>query len=575
MGTFVKLFDTVTITSSSIDNFKTTLKDNIYMPVDKTLRVDIVITHAGRLTRNHGFYLPQKMRDGVSSLLENYGKPILTHHNSHDDPVGRVVDAKYIDTSMGFARDSAIDSTIKDLCKPGIPFVQSLSLIDKLAASELLSDPAYPGLGHILITAEITDPDAIEKILDKRFLTVSIGATSDRAICSICKRDWVEEGPCEHTPGKEYEDALAYIIAGKLNYDEVSFVNVPADTLARVVMVQNGTMQDSIVVEESQQICNVNASFYFTDSSAGGTSMSKVQKTWDSVSKLVALKDSKEEDKIKALTDFLEEFKEDEDACIQEAKDKLAELTPAVIDDLATEPIVIDNAEPVTDDADAKTNEREVSQLAQSLVQTILAGLTGKETPNVQDNTSDKKKVVIDVDIVCEDCKVLNNKLAVLRQELKDICAEFDCAQQAHIDNVKNAKIQLADALIVLDRLGGKQIEDLAKTKTDMVALPLEDLLKKTDASSEALDLEAVLAKVNDGMTQVPADTVDDPTLADAVDQDPSSDDNKDPFKEYRDKYIKIKEQKGFNNAGAYIRNLVSAGLVPNDFNPENEGGSA
>ena len=572
MSTFVKLYDTVTITPNSVDNFKMTVKDNLFASSDSGLLVDIVITHSGRLTRNHGLYLPQKMRDGAATLLENFGKPVLTHHNSHDDPIGRIVDAKYIDTSMGFARDSAVDAAIKDLCEPGVPFVKSLSLIDKLSKSDLLGDPTYPGLGHILVTAKITDSKAIEKILDKRYLTVSIGATSDRAICSICKQDWVEEGPCEHTPGKEYEDALAYIIAGKLNYEEVSFVNVPADALARVVMVQNGTVQDSIVVEESQQICNVNASFCFTDENIGGTSMSKVQKAWKKVLELVALEDSKEEDKIKALKDFLEEFKENRDASVQEAKDKLAELTPVVIDD---ETVVNDNDNPTIVDADVKANELVVSQLARSLVQKLLADL--KETTDVQDNTVEEENIVVNDDsIACENCKVLNNKLTVLRQELKDIHSEFDCAQQAHVDDIKNAKMQLADTLVLLNLLSGTKIEDIKKAKADSAALPLKELFKLKDTLEKNLDLDTILAKVNDGMSNVPDTLVDDPTLNSEGNQDPTTlSDNESETKEYILKYNKIKDKFGFSRAVAFINQLVSAGLVPNDFNPENEGGSA
>jgi hypothetical protein len=609
------------------------------------------------------------MREGVNSLLENYGKPILTHHNSHDDPVGRVVAAKYIDTSMNFARDSAVDAVIKDLCKPDLPFVQSLNLIDKLSESDLLRDPAYPGLGHILITAEVTNPDAIQKILDKRYLTVSIGAATDRAICSVCKQDWVEEGPCEHKPGKLYDDVLAYIIAGKLLYDEVSFVNVPADALARVVLVHNGTMQDSILVEESQQTCNVNANFYFTDSNIGGTSMSKVQDAWGKVSELVALEDSKKEDKLKALTDFLEEYKEDEDACVQEAKDKLAELE-------SVEPPV-EPVEPVQDDAgdddadepteadkhyedmiafgyelslfdedfeDAKLSAKQRKKLAKSTfckagrkypvndcghaksamayakkhneassvmacirrkakalgcpfngkddfdgwvteeLEPILADLAEREAAaaaagdNQDGATQPVPEPVVQDDVTddCEACKTCDEKVSALRQELKDIYSEFDCAQQAHVEDVEKAKMQLADALVVLDQLNGKEIEDLEKAKTEAAALSLEDLLKKADSLREALDMEVVLAKVNDGTARVPEGQVDDPTLTDEGNQDPTvNDDDEDPDKLYRDKFNKIKDKEGLIAAGVFIQKLIRAGLVPDDFDPENKGGSA
>jgi hypothetical protein len=674
MNTFVKLFDTVTITPASVDGFvETSIKDNIYIPSGKILRADIVATHAGRLTRNHGFYLPQKMREGANSLLENYGKPILTHHNSHDDPVGRVVGVKYVDTSMNFARDSVVDALIKNLCKPSLPFVQSLDLVDKLSESDLLRDPAYPGLGHILITAEISDSDAIQKILDKRYLTVSIGASTDKAICSICKQDWVEEGPCEHRPGKVYDDKLAYIIAGKLLYDEVSFVNVPADTLAGIVTIHNGAMQDSIVVEESQQICNVHANFYFTDSSVGGTSMSKVQDAWGKVSKLVALEDSKEEDKLKALKDFLEEFKEDKDACVQEAKDKLAELEPAKPPVEPTKPV--DQAQDNTGDGntgdkpdeadkhyedmiafgyelslfdedfeDAKLSTKKRKGLAKTTfckpgsrkypvpdcghaksamayakkhneassvvacirrkakalgcpfngkddfdgweaeLDTILADLAEREAAaaktadnqdsNTKPSTQDPAAQDDPTDD-CEACKKHGESLDALRQELRDIYVEFDCAQQAHVEDVEKAKTQLADTLVVLDQLSGKKIEDLEKAKTETSALSLEDLLKKADSLKEALDMETILSKVNDGMTQVPDGKVDDPTLSSEGDQDPTVNNDEDPYKIYRDKYKKILAKDGFSTAGAYVLKLVRSRLVPYDFDPESKGGSA
>ena len=664
MGTFVKLYDTVTIMPSSVDNFvKMSLKDNLYLPSgNQSLRVDIVATHSGRLTRNHGFYLPQKMRDGVSSLIENYNKPILTHHNSHDDPVGRIVDAKYIDTSMSFPRDSALDATIKDLCRPGISFYKSLDLVDKLSESDLLRDPSYPGLGHILITAEITNTDAIQKILDKRYLTVSIGASTDKAVCSVCKQDWVEEGPCEHTPGKVYDDALAYIIAGKLLYDEASFVNVPADALARIVMIHNGVTQDSIIVEESQQICNVNASFYFTDSSAGGTSMNKTQEAWDKVLTLVTLEDSKKEDKQKVLKDFLEEFKDNEDACVQEAKDKLTELESVNDDasdnesDKSNEPDESDKhyedmiafgyelslfdedfddkklsieqrkkmpksvfgkpqdrTYPVPDIghakaamAYAKKNDEAVSVIAcvkrkaytlvcpfngkeddfdgwNAELDTILADYVKRQTTDTQDESTevslDEGSADNSTDTstdVCDSCKSYETKVEALRQELKDIYAEFDCAQEAHVEDLKKAKTELADALLILDQLNGNKIEDLEKAKTEACTMSLEDLVKKTNGLRGSLDMKSILTKINDGMVQIPDKKIEDPTLTSdgTIDPTTSIQDGDDPFVGYREKYHKIIDKNGLKMAGTFIQRLVRAGLVPINFDPD-KGGSA
>lgn len=666
MKSYVKLYDTVTITPSSVDQFvSASIKDNVYAPVGKSLRVDIVATHAGRLTRNHGLYLPQKMKDGIGTFLENFGKPILTHHNSHEDPVGRIVDAKYIDTSMNFARDSVIDGIIRDLCKPNISFIQSVSLIDKLSTdSALLRDPSYPGLGYALITADITDPEAIQKVLDKRFLTVSVGVSTDRAVCSICKQDLVADGFCEHVPGKLYEDELAYLICGNLMYEEASFVNVPADALARVVMVHNGAIHDSIVVEESKQICNVNASFYFTDScpDTGGVNMEKnIQDAWKEASDLLALEESSKEDKLKSLRDFIEEFKDQEDACLQEAKDKLAELEkpeePAtnvqdntqesdpepdesdkhyedmiefalnlgLLDEAFFEPTegqLLDKKlsagerkkmakstfckpgerkYPVNDCNHAKVamayakknNESSaviscIRRKAKALgcpfngkkdnfdefeadLDVILKELmdgTQQAQEQVNDNTQGQDT---SAEPECESCKELEDKVKALRQELKDIYAEFDSLQQDHIDTLQTMKLQLADNAVMMDQLNGKTIEDLEKAKTDFAAMSLEDLVKQTGTLRDSLNVGAIVAKLNDGMSNVPTGDIEDPSLSSQNEQDPTK--LEDPFKGYKDKYLKILNKQGRIKAGEYFDSLLVAGLVPNNFDPE--GGNA
>jgi hypothetical protein len=106
-----------------------------------------------------------------------------------------------------------------------MPFGQQVDVIRSLFRDSLLEDRSYDGLGHIQIVANITDSDAIQKLLDGRYITGSVGATTDRAVCSVCKQDWTEDGQCEHKPGGIYDSAKCFIIAGKLFYDEYSFVS--------------------------------------------------------------------------------------------------------------------------------------------------------------------------------------------------------------------------------------------------------------------------------------------------------------------------------------------------------------
>ena len=60
-------------------------------PNAQGLKVRLAATHAGILTRNNGFYMPDRMKKGAATFTENYSKPILVHHDDeHSDAIGRV-----------------------------------------------------------------------------------------------------------------------------------------------------------------------------------------------------------------------------------------------------------------------------------------------------------------------------------------------------------------------------------------------------------------------------------------------------------------------------------------------------
>lgn len=234
----------------------------------KGLLVTLAATHSGIITRNNGFYLPNKMRAGASSFIDDYPKPILVHHNNESDSIGRAYDAKYMDTS-GFIQDkydgvevraedgrtigSINQAMIKDFNAGDMPFGQSVDVVRKLfnIRDGILEDQNYPGLGYIQLVANITDPDAIQKLLDGRYLTGSVGASTDAAVCSVCKQDWTQAGKCEHKPGAVYDSTKCFIITGNLKYDEYSFVNKPADKYSKVMQLYYNDIQDSVDIENS------------------------------------------------------------------------------------------------------------------------------------------------------------------------------------------------------------------------------------------------------------------------------------------------------------------------------------
>jgi hypothetical protein len=231
----------------------------------RPLRVRIAATHAGRITRNNGLYLPHKMRDAVPSWTTPFPKPIQVHHNSDQDPIGRVVAARYVDLSQGVRALLATQNGLKD-------GVSSLTWLDKLIEGSLskdelietvrehilkdthfTEDPNYEGLGYIELIADITDPDSIQKVLDKRYLTGSTGSTTNSAVCSMCKQDWAEKGRCDHEPGKMYDGVKCVLIAGDLLYDEFSLVNKPADPKSMIIEISVNGITDSVTINSEEE----------------------------------------------------------------------------------------------------------------------------------------------------------------------------------------------------------------------------------------------------------------------------------------------------------------------------------
>ncbi len=244
----------------------------------KGLIVRLAATHAGIITGNNTFYMPDKMREGVPTFVENFGKPILTHHNEEQDPIGRIIEARYVDTSKTLrdsqwnnkqVRDSAgrvqgtiSDKLLDDFIGGKMPFGQAVDVVRNILDNSVLQDPQYEGLGYAEIIAEITDKDAIEKFLDGRYLTGSVSASTDKAVCSHCRQDWTKDGRCDHTPGSIEDGKKVYLIAGKFNYSEYSMVNKPADRHSKVLELYYNGVRDSVeIAKDSNRITEVNVGF--------------------------------------------------------------------------------------------------------------------------------------------------------------------------------------------------------------------------------------------------------------------------------------------------------------------------
>lgn len=143
------------------------------------------------LTGNYNNYSAAELEKALQSWVEPYPKPIILNHDLNTEPIGRVMAAKM------------------DKEEDGSPFVR--------------------------LQIAITDPVAAQKVLDKRYLTGSVGGRANKAICSISGDDLASESENgrpkvpRYRRGQVYKGKLAYIDMQDISFKEYSFVNQPAD----------------------------------------------------------------------------------------------------------------------------------------------------------------------------------------------------------------------------------------------------------------------------------------------------------------------------------------------------------
>lgn len=203
----------------------------------QVLEVKMRGTHSGYLV-NHRVYPGVHMRKAASTwtTAENggtgaYERPVLLNHDSYNGkPIGRVKGYKFKALKKG--KDFKLDF---------------MSPVFGEQTEDL-------GSGYILLTAHITNPDAIDAIINREYQTVSTAQMTDAMFCSICGHNFLDRKErCEHWPGEVYEvevgkdkcgssgkkkkkkmvEMQCYGVTGPLTYREVSYVNAPAQPNAQ------------------------------------------------------------------------------------------------------------------------------------------------------------------------------------------------------------------------------------------------------------------------------------------------------------------------------------------------------
>lgn len=237
-------------------NFKLNLKDSaaeFLSDVSKEgayLETVMRATHSGQLMKDR-VYSGIGLKKGIkywynrdAGGLSEFDKPILKNHDANGEPLGRVVFADYV--------------ALKD----GKDWEQDYKNPD--------SGPGKYGSGYSLLTAHVKDQDAIVKISDGRYKTLSTFQIPVDAYCSICGTSFMR-GECEHEIGKYYpmdeedKEALCYFITGEMRGVECSIVNTPRQENAIITGFKKiGDQKDGeyLIVSESSvdsDICNIYA----------------------------------------------------------------------------------------------------------------------------------------------------------------------------------------------------------------------------------------------------------------------------------------------------------------------------
>lgn len=167
--------------------------------IPDSIKVKIKATHFSPfINKNALKYTEKAVTKGAKSWIAPFKKPQLVAHNKNSDPIGRIVDYKIVKNP---------------------------------------NDDNY-----VQLIAKITDKAAIEKVLDGRYNTVSVGSKSARVICSECDQVLTEDGLCEHKKGTYNEKGeLIYWIIDQIEYTEDSFVNEPADEYSGIEEIDIGS----------------------------------------------------------------------------------------------------------------------------------------------------------------------------------------------------------------------------------------------------------------------------------------------------------------------------------------------
>ena len=245
----------------------------------KRLQLKVAITHAGIVNLNKAFYHPIFVRQFVETLTDKFNRPILVNHDTFSDPVGRVTGGEFVSTVSPDMKAKLEAAGVSTLLFSDIKFdadtmeledIMPVVSRDARTIHKLFGkDKSFEGLGEVQAIFDVVDEDAIKKILDDRFLTVSIGFDTEVAFCSVHATDVYNMDGCECNRGDKVEVPTGktnddgepiteleevFFVTGPMSAREVSYVNTPADEQAKNLEIISRDSEENSLVANTVQV---------------------------------------------------------------------------------------------------------------------------------------------------------------------------------------------------------------------------------------------------------------------------------------------------------------------------------
>ena len=223
------------------DAVKIKLEDSLSS--GKEMLLTIAASHYGFRNRNWTVYRHDTVRDDIHTFVTPKPKPIIQQHRpKQSDVYGHVIAADFKHTTYYHSINSKYN--VEDLETD-----QYIRLMKDVILPKQKADPRFDGLAYLELVGKLNNKSGISKVIDREFISVSIGASPNRLICSECGQDQVVK-LCDHFGNKQNN---TFMLAESLNYRELSFVDKPADPFGRITRIHDG-IEDEICWEEIPSI---------------------------------------------------------------------------------------------------------------------------------------------------------------------------------------------------------------------------------------------------------------------------------------------------------------------------------